>query len=78
MLPPSGFVKAQFSELRKYPLPVPLTITYYDTFRFGQVSAVIVRKTGHAEIVNRSHYRVIDLDILITSVHDVVLLDRIE
>jgi hypothetical protein len=78
MIPSDGFVKANFAELRKYPLPVPAPITYYDTFRFGQVSAIIVRKTGHAEVIDRSHYRVIDLDVLITSVHDVILLDRIE
>lgn len=77
-LPPNGWVQPEYAELELYPLPEVLTINYQDTFIFGKVSALRVNRAGHPVVADRSGFRHIDIDIQITSVYDVVLLDRIE
>lgn len=77
-IPAQGWTKALFSEPRRYILPEAYTFRYSDTFRFGAVSNVLTRARGYPEITNRSGFRLIDIQVDITSVHDVVLIDRIE
>lgn len=77
-LPPNGWVLPTYSELELYPLPEVLNINYQDAFIFGKVSALRVHRSGHPVVFDNSGFRLIDIDIQITSVYDVVLLDRIE
>lgn len=77
-IPPHGWVEPIFGELWDFQLPEDYIITYRDTFVFGKVSGVVVRQAGHAFVENKSGFRRINLEIHITSVHDVILVDRIE
>lgn len=77
-IPVQGWTLPVFGTLRNYPLPENYTIRYSDGFRFGKVSNVLLHRRGHPFVTDRSGYRLIDIQIDITSVHDVALVDRIE
>lgn len=74
---PSGWVTAVRAPVVNYELPEPWVVHYSDVFRFGEVSTVRSLTVGSPEVINRSGFRLIDLEIRLLHVHDVALVDRI-
>jgi hypothetical protein len=74
---PSSWVTAARAPVVNYPLPEPWVVRYSDVFRFGEVSIVRSLTVGAPYIINRSGFRLIDLEMHILHVHDVALIDRI-
>lgn len=73
-----GWLPAQFTPPVDHPIPEPLVVNYYDKLKSGRVSALVTLQYGSPLVVNRSGFRLIDIDIQIRNVFDVALLDRIE